>query len=758
MLQTFVKHSANLSRKKLLSRYNLGLYSSQQMLIHHGPKSAIIRNLINLNEEEFKKRDIDPRIEKWRRRLLFSDYFLQRALKFGHVENKRILGQMKHKLDSLEREKLLTTPVFSVTLKNDGDDDDKESMGENTEDVSEEFDIDSKPIYMPYSAKDSFQNVATKILKTTTKNDTLNKKFKVLYEKYLENMRNTEQSDENLQKKLCVRLGDDLSKIPSNWMTDYETFNEKYEDSWEAQYGTPNPDSKVTSVPCGGCGALLHCKDSEIPGYLPSELLENQREDVLKTLICQRCHFMKFYNTALDVKVSPEEYPELLSAIRNRSCAVVLIVDLTDFPNSIWPDIGSIIGRRTPLFVVGNKIDLLPQDSPGFFNNITECLRNEVLKIGVREHCIKHVALVSAKSGFGIEGLITKIQNKWRNKGDVYLVGCTNVGKSSLFNALLQSDFCKVQAIDLIQRATTSPWPGTTLSLLKFPLTNPNKWRVYERTKRLMAQNESKVWNEQFLKHQYSISKDFRLATLQGRIGRTFQAPINEESVDNFSLGTHKTAIQKKFGLDENAEEFENSKWCYDTPGSIHPDQILHLLTTDELMMTLPSRIIIPRTFAIRENQTLFLAGMGRIDFLSIPSFIRCTVFASHKLPLTICKTNDADVIYGDLLYTKAFGVPTNDPERLKLWPELVSRDMEITGISEEESAADVVLSSAGWVSITPRTNEQIFLRAWTPEGKGLFLRTPALLKKSVTLRGMKIVDSPAYKKGRAIYSKNAGF
>lgn len=85
-----------------------------------------------------------------------------------------------------------------------------------------------------------------------------------------------------------------------------------------------------------------------------------------------------------------------------------------------------------------------------------------------------------------------------------------------MFNALLQSDFCKVQAIDLIQRATTSPWPGTTLSLLKFPLTNPNKWRVYERTKRLMAQNESKVWNEQFLKHQYSISKDFRLATLQG--------------------------------------------------------------------------------------------------------------------------------------------------------------------------------------------------------------------------------------------------
>ncbi|XP_043477911.1 nitric oxide-associated protein 1 [Leptopilina heterotoma] len=754
MLQTFVKHSASLRHKKILCRYNLGLYSSQ-MLIHHGPKSAIIHDLVNFNEDEFKKRDIDPRIEKWRYKLLFSDYFLQRSLRFGHDENRRIINLMKQKLDSMERETLMTTPVFSVTLNNDGDD--KKSMEENTEEVSEELDVDSKPIYMPYAAKDSFQTVATKILKSTTKNDTLNKKFKVLYEKYLETMKTTEQT-ENLQKKLCVRLGDDLSKIPSNWMTDYETFNDKYEDSWEAQYGTSNPDSQVTSVPCGGCGALLHCKDSEIPGYLPSELLENQNKDVLKTLICQRCHFMKFYNTALDVKVSPEEYPELLRAIKNRGCAVILIVDLTDFPNSIWPDIGAIIGRRTPLFVVGNKIDLLPQDSPGFFNHITEYLRNEVVKIGVREQCIKHVALVSAKSGFGIETLITKIQNKWRNRGDVYLVGCTNVGKSSLFNALLQSDFCKVQAIDLIQRATTSPWPGTTLSLLKFPLTNPNKWRVFERTKRLMAQNESKRWNEKLLRHQFSVSKNFLFATLQGRIGRTFQVPIKEDEIDNFSLGTHRTVIQKKFGLDENAEEFENSKWCYDTPGSIHPDQILHLLTTDELLMTLPSRIIVPRTFVIRENQTLFLAGMGRIDFLSVPSFIRCTVFASHKLPLTICYTNDADVIYGDLLYTKAFGVPTNDPERLRLWPELVSRDMEVTGISEEESAADVVLSSAGWVSITPKADEQIFLKAWTPEGKGLFLRTPALLKNSVNLRGVRIANTPAYKKGRAIYTKRPDF
>ena len=92
---------------------------------------------------------------------------------------------------------------------------------------------------------------------------------------------------------------------------------------------------------------------------------------------------------------------------------------------------------------------------------------------------------------------------------------------------------------------------------------------------------------------------------------------------ENFSLGSHKTMTSKQFGIDENSDDFKFGKWCYDTPGTIQPDQILHLLTTDELMKTLPKAIISPRTFVLHKNQTIFLAGMGRIDFLSVPSFLR---------------------------------------------------------------------------------------------------------------------------------------
>lgn len=78
----------------------------------------------------------------------------------------------------------------------------------------------------------------------------------------------------------------------------------------------------------------------------------------------------------------------------------------------------------------------------------------------------------------------------WGYQGDVYLVGWTNVGKSSLFNILVDSDYSKVcslclqilkfssktkfelivsyqvQASSLVQRATTCVWPGTTLKFL----------------------------------------------------------------------------------------------------------------------------------------------------------------------------------------------------------------------------------------------------------------------------------------------------
>lgn len=228
--------------------------------------------------------------------------------------------------------------------------------------------------------------------------------------------------------------------------------------------------------------------------------------------------------------------------------------------------------------------------------------------------------------------------------GHVYLIGCTNSGKSTLFNALLQSDYCKSQAVDLIQRATTSPWPGTTLNLLKFPILKPSGLRLSERAKRLRSAQLRIHAEQQIRREQFNKTKNFEYAELigedrfvsnfspfdakkifflSGHIGRTFTTKAPTEAKDLFSAGSGIGPRRNKLGVDINSLDLQNSHWCYDTPGTVQPDQVLHLLTTDELMLTLPKSMIIPRTFCIQPKHTLFLGGLGRLDYTEGERYIR---------------------------------------------------------------------------------------------------------------------------------------
>lgn len=108
-----------------------------------------------------------------------------------------------------------------------------------------------------------------------------------------------------------------------------------------------------------------------------------------------------------------------------------------------------------------------------------------------------------------------------------------------------------------------------------------------------------------------------------GHIGRTFQSK-SDIKVENdiFVEGRYKKHTQQ-FGFDETKEEYKYSRWCYDTPGTIQPDQVLDLLTMRELFSVLPKEIISPRTFVLHVNQTIFLGGIGRLDYVEGDSFIR---------------------------------------------------------------------------------------------------------------------------------------
>lgn len=165
--------------------------------------------------------------------------------------------------------------------------------------------------------------------------------------------------------------------------------------------------------------------------------------------------------------------------------------------------------------------------------------------------------------------------------GDIYLVGCTNAGKSTLFNAFLQSDLCNVRASDLVERATASLWPGTTLSLLKFPVMKPTGWRLSLRQNRLMESRTDRLAEEQHRRLLLAETKDPKYAMLQGYVGKTFPAepetgnrktkklPVTEM----FFLPKQPKGKEKK-AWDPDDPEFRTARWCFDTPGTVNEHQV----------------------------------------------------------------------------------------------------------------------------------------------------------------------------------------
>lgn len=72
----------------------------------------------------------------------------------------------------------------------------------------------------------------------------------------------------------------------------------------------------------------------------------------------------------------------------------------------------------------------------------------------------------------------------------------------------------------------------------------------------------------------------------------------------------------------------------------------------------------------------------------------------------------------------------------METFPPLGSQDFTIKGIGWGTSAADVVLSSVGWVSVTAGVGSLVTVKAHTPNAVGLHIRQPALLPTSVQRRG----------------------
>ncbi|XP_037685807.1 nitric oxide-associated protein 1 [Choloepus didactylus] len=558
-----------------------------------------------------------------------------------------------------------------------------------------------------------------------------------------------------------------------------------------AVMGNPDPTVPSSGISCSGCGAELHCQDPSVPGYLPSKKFlrsASEADGGLTGTVCLRCWLLVHHRRALRLQVSREQYLELVSAaLRRPGPALVLyMVDLLDLPDALLPDLPALVGPKQ-VIVLGNKVDLLPQDASGYRRRLRDRLWDDCVRAGLlpspghqgqqdpggdgsrdlaanpnpparHRTVLRDVRLISAKTGYGVEELISALQRSWRYRGDVYLVGATNAGKSTLFNTLLESDYCTAKGAEAIDRATISPWPGTTLNLLKFPICNPTPYRMFERHKRLKkdAATAEEDLSEQ---EQNKLNLLKNHGYVVGRVGRTFLYSKEQKDEAAFEFDADSLAFDmenepvlvadkstKKVEL--TPQEVKDAHWFYDTPGITKENCILNLLTEKEVNIVLPTQSIIPRTFVLKPGSVLFLGAIGRIDFLQGNHSAWFTVVASKFLPVHITSLDRADAIYHKHAGHTLLQVPMGG-ERMAEFPPLVAEDITLEeGLGESEAVADIKFSSAGWVAVTPQFKDRLHLRGYTPQGTVLTVRPP-LLPYIVNIKGERIKKSVAYKTKR---------
>lgn len=334
---------------------------------------------------------------------------------------------------------------------------------------------------------------------------------------------------------------------------------------------------------CEGCGIPIQAEDPGRPGYVPPQALSRDH------VICRRCFRIRHYNDVIPAALSADDYRAILERIGEQEALVVYIVDIFDLLGSWVRGLPRFIGDN-PLVVVANKVDLLPASVNCV--HIKSGLCRMLAEWGLHP---LDVVLCSAMKNDNIDRVAETIE-RYREGRDVYVVGATNVGKSSFINQLL------VQYGDGSgNEITTSVYPGTTLDTI-------------------------------------------RIALADGR-----------ELVD--------------------------------TPGIVNRDRLSELVAPEDLRVIVPRAPIKPKVYQLNAGQTLFFAGLARLDFK-----------AGERQPFVCYIANDLYVhrtktVHADELYRRHRGHMLSPPAKADDLPPFSKRSFRVKG-----EKTDIVISGLGWV------------------------------------------------------------
>ncbi|OEF99012.1 ribosome biogenesis GTPase YqeH [Vulcanibacillus modesticaldus] len=207
---------------------------------------------------------------------------------------------------------------------------------------------------------------------------------------------------------------------------------------------------------CEGCGVELQTEFPKKIGYIPPSALDKEQH------ICQRCFRIKHYNEVIPIEMDEDDFLQILNNISMSDSIVIHLVDLFDIDGTFITGLHRFIGDN-PFIMVANKIDLFPKSTNKI--KVKQWLANYAKEHGLFP---EEIFLISAEKNIGLMDVAQYIEANRKGK-DVLVVGATNVGKSTFINRLIP-----IIHQDTEIELTTSRYPGTTLNIVRIPLSDGN--------------------------------------------------------------------------------------------------------------------------------------------------------------------------------------------------------------------------------------------------------------------------------------------
>ncbi|ERN03475.1 hypothetical protein AMTRI_Chr02g261370 [Amborella trichopoda] len=297
---------------------------------------------------------------------------------------------------------------------------------------------------------------------------------------------------------------------------------------------------------------------------------EAMREKPTAT-VCARCHSLRNYgqvkNQKLENLIPDFDFDRLIStrlmktSNSGANTVVVLVVDCVDFDGSFPRKAaesllkalqnGSKLQKLPKLVLVATKVDLLPsQISP---TRLDRWVRHRA-KAGCAPK-LRGVYLVSAKKDLGVRNLLMFIKELAGPRGNVWVVGAQNAGKSTLINA-----FAKREGNNMTQ-LTEAAVPGTTLGIVRIGGILPAKAKMYD-TPGLLHPYLMSLRLTRDEQKMVEIRKELQPRTYRMKAGQTvhvgglMRLDLTHASVETIYVTVWASPnISLHFGKIENAEE-----------------------------------------------------------------------------------------------------------------------------------------------------------------------------------------------------------